>query len=156
VAALDRELRRAGRDLRRGLPADGDAQAALRADHAPGERAPLRHQPARGGTDAAGRRALLLDRLRAEQLPLAHRRLDQRAARPAREDAHRPGRSRARARDRAPAAAGGAAMNPQALSHMFTPEALWALAPLLALCAGAMLVLLSDILPGTAGLRRPL
>ncbi|MBK7643260.1 MAG: NADH-quinone oxidoreductase subunit N [Planctomycetes bacterium] len=47
-------------------------------------------------------------------------------------------------------------MSPQLLQQLFTADALWALAPLIALCLGAMLVLLSDILPGTAGLRRPL
>jgi len=47
-------------------------------------------------------------------------------------------------------------MNPQVLKSLFTEEALWALSPLLVLCAGAMLVLLADILPGTSALRRPL
>ncbi len=47
-------------------------------------------------------------------------------------------------------------MNPQVLKTLFTPEALWALAPLSILCLGAMLVLLAEILPGGTGLRRPL
>lgn len=47
-------------------------------------------------------------------------------------------------------------MSPQLLSNLFTPEALWALAPLAILCLGALLVLLADILPGLGGLRRPL
>lgn len=47
-------------------------------------------------------------------------------------------------------------MNPQVLEQMLNPAALQALAPLFALCGGAMVLLLADILPGLAKLRSPL
>ena len=47
-------------------------------------------------------------------------------------------------------------MNPQVLEQMLNPAALQALAPLLALCGGALLLLLADILPGLSKLRSPL
>lgn len=47
-------------------------------------------------------------------------------------------------------------MNPEFLNQLVNPTTLFALAPFLTLCVGAMLLLVADIIPGLTALRAPL